>query len=107
MACYLVVTTAAGTSATVPTCWASWTDADTGTTAKGFGGSTTIPVGTAPGNAVGATNLAAGSNNAGNQITIHAAGGTNIVYGTSGYVSNPPNAMTYAVHLTLELVRDH
>jgi hypothetical protein len=86
--CISVVTTAAGTSSTLPAVRFYWTDADSGYTYSAI-----AICSTNSGNVVGT----AGSS----FYPISAKGGTNVQYDTSGYASNPANAMKYAIKIRL------
>jgi hypothetical protein len=88
--CYVVVTTAATTSSTLPNCDLYFTDGDTGV-APSYETITT----TSAGNAVGTT-LAQGT------YEFNAQAGTAIKYATVNYASNGAAAMQYAVHVRLE-----
>lgn len=87
---YIIVTTADGVSSTLPKITITWTDQDN-TTGQSF-------------------DLTATS--AGNTLTTFKSGilqlsaktGNNIQYATSGYLSNTPATMQYALHLTIEKV---
>ena len=87
--CYAVVTTAATTSSTLPSCVIGWTDNDSGVA---LSASTVTPTNTA--NAPGAFGQGI--------AVINAKASTNITYSTSGYVSSGATAMQYAFHVKLE-----
>lgn len=99
---YTTVTTAAGTSSTLPIVIAGWTDRDS---------NTAITVGVTPSFATfagsaGQTSNANGGNTLGTMtsgcIPISAKANTFISYSTSGYASNAAAAMVYALHIRLE-----
>ena len=85
--CYIVLTTAASSSSTLPACGVGFKDEDSGTTV-------TMPLtGTATTNTVG-TNKGATS-------MLNVAAGSTMTYYTSGYASTAAG-MAYAVHWKLE-----
>jgi hypothetical protein len=85
---YIVLTTADLVSSALPSIVIGWTDADNSVTQT----------------------LALTLVNTGNTTTTYATGsevisaltGNNITYSTTGYLSNTPSAMKYALHLTIE-----
>lgn len=85
---YVVVTTAATTSSTMPKVTVSWNDADSGQAQ-----SLDITV-TSTGNAL--TTFSQGS------VLLSANVSANIAFVTSGYASVGATAMQYAVHITVE-----
>lgn len=89
--CYTVVTTAAGTSSTLPQCIVNWTDAD-----SNFA-ETNVVTGINAANTVGAFGTTPVGNN-----SFYAKSGVAITYQTSSYASNPASAMNYSLHLRLE-----
>lgn len=93
VSCFTVITTAAGTSSTLPTCQVNWTDADSSV------GSNWVVATNSSANTVGTNGL---TSVADGSITFNAKAGTNIQYTTVGYASNPASTMQYAVHLRLE-----
>lgn len=97
--CYAVVTTAAGTSSTLPNIQIQWTDNDTNTLASFMN---CTPSATT--NTVGTTNSNSNAVGAGvpNANTISVKPGTNITWQAVNYASNPANAMQYAVHIRLQ-----
>jgi len=101
LSCYVVVTTAAGTSSTMPSCIFQATDVDAGVAVCGAGCQFTVQNSS---NTVATTNSAnagaAGAN--GGTIIINAKASTAIQYGTTGYASNPAATMQYAIHVKLE-----
>jgi hypothetical protein len=88
VSCYVVVTTVAGVSSTLPSCVIGWTDKDNATV-ETF---TLTPT------------------NAGNLLTtfqqatmvLSAKASTNITFSTTGYASNGAGIMQYAIHIRLE-----
>jgi hypothetical protein len=92
--CYEVLTTAASTSSSLPSCQVSWTDADTGTveTKTVTNGPSTNTVGLVP--AYSASNAPT--------YSFYAKSGAAITYATTGYASSPASAMQYAIHVWLE-----
>jgi hypothetical protein len=87
--CYLVITTAAGTSSTLPGCGFGWTDNDTNV-AVNISGISPSP-----------TTNTIGTYGQGTAI-INAKSGVAITYQTTGYASNAANAMQYAAHFKIE-----
>jgi len=92
--CYVVVTTAALTTSTLPSCQVNWTDADS---SIAFNVALTA-VNSA--NTVGSSSLTPAVNAP--FAYFFAKTGVQISYQTINYASNPANAMTYALHLRLE-----
>jgi hypothetical protein len=100
--CYLVVTQAATTSSTLPSCVLFYTDADTS-----IGGSATL-TSTSTANTVGTSSATNGA--APNPVSATTVGsavffaktGVAISYGTSNYSSVGGTPMQYALHLRLE-----
>lgn len=96
--CYLVVTTAAGVSSTLPNCNIAYTDNDTNVAVAA-----TPITGNSAGNTIGSTNsvtAAAALVLLGlDSTTINVKASTNINFTTTNYASNAANAMQYAVHL--------
>lgn len=90
VSCYIVVTTAAGTSSTSPICSLSVTDEDTSAT-------TNITLAFSNGNNTVGFNTC-GPNSACTTV-VRAKASTNMTLTTSSYASSPANAMTYAIHL--------
>ncbi len=93
--CYVVLTTAAGTSATLPQCQINWTDADS-SVAENATTNATSNVNAA--GQLGPTQVS-GINPA---SPIYAKSGVAITYQTVNYASNPASTMQYAIHLRLE-----
>ena len=85
---FITLTTAAGTSSTLPALVLGWTDV-TDSNVKAFGMTT-----------ASAANLT--SVGPGNCTLIDAKGSTAITYSTTGYTSNPAAAMKFKVYLTAE-----
>lgn len=85
---FITLTTAAGTSSTLPALAIGWTDV-TDSNVKAFGMTT-----------ASTANLT--SLSPGNCTLIDAKGSTAITYSTSGYASNPAAAMKFKVYLTAE-----
>jgi len=97
LTCYIVVTQAATTSSTMPGCKASFTDQDTNTVAN------PILTNTSTANVVGTTNSAWLTTGQGSGVlSFYAKAGTNIQYGSSGYVSSGATPMLFALHARLE-----
>lgn len=94
---YIAVTTAAGTSSTMPQAAVSWTDKDTNVANGLLSFTLTSTQNNTQTNSMNTTV----AQNAGTTI-INVKGGTTISYGTQGYASTPANAMQYAVHYRLE-----
>lgn len=94
--CYTVVTQAATTSSTTPTCQLRYTDSFSNVTNSGL----TIADGGLTTNTVGHTNFLAG-NRAGN-LTFYAKASTTIEYSLTGYVSSGATPMAYTVVIKLE-----
>jgi hypothetical protein len=99
---YIVETTAAGTSSTLPQVLIAWTDND-----SSFANTSAPNAWTAinTGNTIGtvgnmATNTSAVLAPAG--FVVNAKASTNILYSTSSYFSNPAAAMQYALHIKVE-----
>jgi hypothetical protein len=92
--CTVMETTAAGTSSTLPVCNFIFTDADS-SFAETVSASLTTTI-----NVVGAIGSESGTTTVNN--TFYAKSGTAIKYSTTLYVSNPANAMQYALHIRLE-----
>lgn len=93
---YVVETTAAGTSSTLPSSAILWTDADSsasGNVQMTITNTANIAGIIAPNQAI-----------AGNafQLGINAKSGTAVQFSTSSYASNPANAMQYAIHVRVE-----
>jgi hypothetical protein len=86
--CYLVVTTAAGTSSTLPQCQVSWTDANTSVV------ETTTFSSTSSANTVGT--FVQGT------FFFNPKPGTTISVSTTGYASNPGAAMIYVNGFDME-----
>lgn len=94
ISCYTVVTQAATSSSTLPSCQFNFTDADTGTAENGF-----QMLGTNTSNTVGTTGVpGAASPN----YPFFAKGGAVIQYLTAGYASSGATSMQYAIHVRLE-----
>lgn len=90
---YLVLTQAAATSSTLPLTCSNWTDLDTSTSPIND------CVGTSPTtNTVGTV----GFGGSGQANILNLKGGTNLLWFTSNYASNPANTMQYTVHIKLE-----
>jgi hypothetical protein len=89
--CYTVVTTAATTSSTLPSCAVFWTDTETGIAQS------TLATNTSTANTVGLV----GSQN---RAIIHVTGGNSIAIASTGYVSSGATAMKYSVHARLEFL---
>lgn len=88
VSCYVVVTTAATTSSTLPSCVMGWTDGDN-STPQSF---TLTPTNT--GNALTTFQQAV--------MVLNAKAATAITYSTTGYASSGATAMQYAIHIRLE-----
>jgi hypothetical protein len=86
--CYVVLTQAATTSSTMPSCSIGWTDANANVAEINSVTST-------------GTNNTAGQYGTGSVI-VNAAAGTNITYSTNGYATSGATAMQYAIHIKLE-----
>lgn len=105
VSCYNVVTTAATTSSTMPSCQVVWTDDDANVAIAAV---TFTP--TSTGNTVGTTNSVAcpatctnaTNNNQNGGIVVNAKAGTNIQVPTTGYASTGATAMQYANHVKIE-----
>ena len=96
IACYLVVTTAATSSSTLPACSLSWNDGDTGgTTYVTSAGATTVTACSSN------TYNVAGTACVGGAYFVHAAQSTNINYLTSGYASSGATQMVYALRVVV------
>jgi len=91
--CYLIVTTAAGVSSTLPSCSIVYTDNDTSvvTTLTMTNANSTNGVG-----AFGSMNTQPPPSG-----TFNAKASTNIQYQFSGYASNPAATMQYAAHVKI------
>lgn len=85
---YMIVTTADGVSSTLPSLIITWTDQDN-SNSQTF---TLLP--TNNGNSLVTFQQA--------NMEINAIAGANINYQTTGYASNTPNAMAYALRIRLE-----
>jgi hypothetical protein len=86
---YIVLTTVDGVSSTLPSVQIQWADPDTNT-AVGW-------LALTPTNSGDVFNtILQGS------AVIHAKGGGGLSYNTTGYASNSPNAMKFALHIRLE-----
>jgi hypothetical protein len=95
--CYTVVTTAAGTSSTLPNCVISFTDSDTNDP-EGFG-----ITHAEPGNGAGTSgNQGSVSTPWPGVVVFKPKISTVIQYSTLNYASNPANAMQYSVYIRLE-----
>lgn len=92
--CYLVITTAAGVSSTLPNCQVNWTDADSNIAESATANATSTVNGVGQ---VGPTQVSGI-----NPISFYAKSGVAITYQTVNYASNAANAMAYALHLRLE-----
>ncbi len=92
--CYVVVTTAAVTSSTLPSCQVNWTDADSNIAEN------VVLTATNTGNAPGVTGLTPAVN--ASFSYFFAKAGVQITYQKFNYASVPANAMVYALHLRLE-----
>ena len=88
--CYLIITQAATTSSTLPSCIAAYTDAWTGYT-----GNYSSITSTYTGNAVNHPIY-------GNPTVFNVAAGTNITFSTSGYLSSGTTPMQYGAVVKLE-----
>jgi Pectate lyase superfamily protein len=95
VSCFTVVTQAATTSSTLPSCGFTWTDADS---AQSENASVT---GTNAGNVVGRHGL---TGTAYGQMTIRAAASTAIQVSTSGYLTSGATSMQYATHAAVESI---
>lgn len=93
VSCYTVITIAATSSSTLPTCSVGWTDADSG--ASESLNLTTEPTTNVAGT-LGTSATQTGTASLGPKLT------SNITYATSGYASSGATSMQYAVHLRLE-----
>lgn len=93
--CYVVLTQAATTSATLPACDVWWTDLDT---SVGVGNNLSNSYGT---NTVGINLAGLGSPGYPGSLTINAKASTNISYSTAGYTSVGATPMQYAIHVKL------
>lgn len=93
--CYVVETTAATTSSTLPACNVQWTDADS---------SFSVPVQQVTNVNTANTVGSYGPTNAppGNPLQFFAKSGTTIQYSTTIYASTGATAMAYAIHARLE-----
>lgn len=91
--CYIVLTTAATTSSTLPGCTVTYTEAATGQ-----------PVSDAISTCGGCTNNAVGLH-IGGQSVIQAQLSTNIGYSTSGYASSGATPMAYRVDFKVEALQ--
>jgi hypothetical protein len=89
--CYVVETTAATSSSTMPTCDVTFTDADSATAESAAAATSTSAA-----NAVGTYGQGA--------ILIDPAPGSNISVSTVSYASSGATAMAYSVHASLEYV---
>jgi hypothetical protein len=89
--CYVVLTTAAGTSSTMPSCAVNWTDNDSSTAEAAVSLTSTSTA-----NAVGTTSAG--------PLLINVKASTNIQYSTLSYASNPAAAAQYAFHIKLEFL---
>jgi len=92
--CFVVETTNAGVSSTLPSCLVGFTDANSSSVLA------IIAVNTNTANTVGSIGqvITGANGNAG----FYAKSGVAITYSTSGYASNPGATMAYAVHVRLE-----
>jgi hypothetical protein len=90
--CYVVETTAATTSSTMPSCAVAWTDNDSGTSESATLTSTSAA------NTVGTLSQ-------GQQI-IDVAANSSVKYLTSAYASSGATPMQYAVHFRLDRVQE-
>jgi hypothetical protein len=98
LSCYIVITQAATTSATLPGCSAYWTDNDTGTTANTSGVALSSSTSA---NSVGNNSSQV---NPAESIIIAAKAGTNIQIATSGYASTGATPMQFGIHVKLEFL---
>lgn len=92
VSCYPVLTRAATTSSTLPSCIVVWTDKDTGL-AESI--SVAGPASTA--NTVGTIGITGGTGLAGT-VNVQAAASTNISIVTSGYATSGATSMQFALH---------
>lgn len=93
ISCYTVVTQAATTSSTLPSCQYSWTDKDTGVV-EPF----SILTSANSANTIGAT----GAGSVFDTETISAAASSNIRVQATGYASSGATPMLYALHVKIE-----
>ena len=84
---YMVVTTPDGISSTLPRLILTWTDQDSGASQT----ATLLP-----------TNNGNTTSTYQEDMMIVSAAVANIQYSTTGYASNTPNAMQYALHIRVE-----
>jgi hypothetical protein len=100
---YSVVTTAAGTSSTLPQILIAWTDNDTNVNNNSAPAQWSL---NNTGNAVGSTfseyNTTAAFIVPPPGFVVNAHASSNILYSTSGYASNPAAAMQFALHIKVE-----
>ena len=102
VSCYTVLTQAASSTSTLPSCQITFTDSDTGTTLVGDTIGLTC---TNTGNTLGETGIGAtfcsGPVGIVNVVTFNAAASSNITFATGSYASSGATPMQYAVHLRL------
>lgn len=97
LSCYVVLTQAATTSSTLPSCNIIFTDADTSTV------ETMGLTGTSAANTIGTVGLVSVGNLL-NTGTFQAKASTNIQYSTTAYASTGATVMQYAIHVKLEFL---
>jgi len=90
--CDITITQAATTSSTMPGCQIQWTDADSSVSHS------YATTSTQTGNTVGITSS---GQSAPSNAYIQIKNGTNVYYGTTGYVSSGATPMQYALHVKL------
>ncbi len=93
--CYVVLTTAATTSSTLPNCGISYTDPDSGVY-QNIGLTATVTS-----NTVGTTGCNAGSGYTCDKV-FQMKAGTQVKFATFNYASSGTTAMQYAIHVKLE-----
>lgn len=87
--CYIIETTAATTSSTLPSCIIGYTDFDNSTVQ-----SQTFSSASPTGNSLTTLNQST--------VVFKAKGTTNITYSTTGYATSGATSMQYAIHIRLE-----
>lgn len=94
--CYVVITQAATTSATMPSCFVAWTDKDTNASTGNDASKLYAN------NTVGTNTAALGDPGWSGTLVIQAKASTNIQFQTASYASVGATPMQYAVHVKVE-----
>lgn len=96
LSCYVVITTAATTSSTMPSCSALWTDSDSSAA------ETVQITTTSAANTVGTNSLSVANTGGAGVAVFQVKSVSNVQFQTSSYASTGGTAMQYAVHVKLE-----